>query len=560
MISPDQKLDDWPWGGPGRDLDELPALAHPWKRVVACLNVWNDLEELKRSLPLWIDHVDHIIALDGAYEGTATDLQSTDGTLAYLLNVEKADVQFAGGLTQPAKRSRFFDFGQPGDLFWIIDADEYVTGAECLRSTPYLDVGWVRYASPLYRRPQHQPRLFRWQPGLKYAGRHHWVHIGDQLAASHQQGGNGLIHRVVPLGFLNSRGALRPEPRKYQSEVRRIKQVKQEDTVGRVVEAHEPLRIFQMAAYDAGGVVSRLHSAINTTSPHESAMAVPPGHPFGYPKQHDIVAERMLCRDLAATADVIHTHVTYGWWENLKADGVRLDGKFNVMHHHGTELRKFHKDLYNQIDPERVKLRLVSNLELLQYGENLTYLPNPVPVGRYRALRARAEVPDMKDGFRVGHSPSKRELKGTTEFLNACERLTARGLKIVPVLIEGRSIRESLELKATCHAFFDSFWLGMQCSGLEAAAMGLPVIAGDPVCRREYWARGGVPYTYANDEGQLAASIVQLVQEPDFHEQEASRVSTYVGQVHDGASVVVLYLDLLDAAFHWREHLRLKAA
>ena len=130
MISPDQKLDDWPWGGPGRDLDELPTDAHPWRRVVACLNVWNDLEELKRTLPRWIDHVDAVIALDGAYEGTADSMQSTDGTLAYLLNVEKVEIEFAGGLTQPEKRSRFFALGQPGDLFWIIDADEYVTGAE----------------------------------------------------------------------------------------------------------------------------------------------------------------------------------------------------------------------------------------------------------------------------------------------------------------------------------------------------------------------------------------------------------------------------------------------
>jgi len=41
----------------------------------------------------------------------------------------------------------------------------------------------------------------------------------------------------------------------------------------RADQAHEPLRIFQAGPFDPGGVMSRLHTALNSTTPHESAMA-----------------------------------------------------------------------------------------------------------------------------------------------------------------------------------------------------------------------------------------------------------------------------------------------
>lgn len=554
MIDPAAKLDDWPWGGPGLDLNELPVTPHPWKRIVACLNVWNDVEELKQSLPRWIDHVDAVFAIDGEYGGSRRG--SDDGTLEYLRPIPKVEITRGSWATQPEKRGAYFAAGRPGDLLWIIDADEYVTNPACLRQTPYLDVGWVRCASPLYNRPQHQPRLFRWREGLKYAGRHHWVYAGERLIASHQEGGRGLIHRSVPLGFLNSRGAIRPEARALQSEVRRIKQVKEESGVGKQVEAHEPLRIFQSGPFDPGGVMSRLHTAINTTSPHESAMAPNGAHPFGYPQQYDLTANRLLCRDLAWTADIVHHHATYAAWDTLN---VPLNVKWNVIHHHGTELRKFHDELYNIIDPARAGLRLVSNLELLQYGEHLNYLPNPVAFARYAAIpRNRPKRPKR---FRVGHSPSKQEIKGTASFLAAVEKLRRQGIPIEPVVIHDKSIRECLEIKATCDLFFDSFWLGLQCSGLEAACMGMPVIAGDPDCKRGYekWL-GATPYTYANSQEELTAVLERFCNDRIYRENEAARVRSYVLEHHDGAAVVQKYLELLDTAFGWREHLRLKAA
>jgi hypothetical protein len=174
-------------------------------------------------------------------------------------------------------------------------------------------------------------------------------------------------------------------------------------------------------------------------------------------------------------------------------------------------------------------------------------------VAEYRRVRAGYQPGPT---FRVAHSPSKRHLKGTEAFLAACATLQARGLALEPVLIEGMRYTQSVALKATCDAVFDSFWLGIQCSGLEGAAMGLPVIAGDAFTAGRYREIvGHVPYTFADDEAGLTEALERLVVDADWRRAEADRVATYCETWHDEAAVALRYLDLLDLAFNWRQAL-----
>ena len=411
---------------------------------------------------------------------------------------------------------------EPGDLLVIIDADETIENAKAIRSTPILDVGWVRIESALYTKPYGQPRLVRWQPGLHYAGRHHWLYRDDDLLATHQYGGTGFEHRTVAVTITNHRGLGHSADRGQAKRSHMRVQVETERQTAdpsrcaaprtaksdALMRRRESLRIAILALRDDGVAPSRLHSAINRTTPHASLFWSAQAHPYGAEQQYQLPRDRRASQQAISAADVVHIHV------NIPEGVVLPAGKPVVLHHHGSPLRR-HPEPFAALAAKHSALVLVSNLQLLTHAPDATFLPNAMPVARYRRLRALHAAPH--ETFRVAHSPSRPAIKGTEAFLACCDRLRARGYPIEPVLIQDRPHRESLSIKATCDAAFDAFWLGMQCSGLEAAAMGLPVIAGDQSvadrCRERY---GHVPYTFADSEEELELALQRLMDDEVF--------------------------------------------
>ena len=568
----DEDAPDW-WALPDREL-RITRSAPAGRPVVACLSIWNDRAALELTWPTWAPYVDAVVVFDGPYRAVSATAGSTDGLTDWLAQQDGAppvSVHTEVWADQRAKRSQMLQAAVEahGDCYlFIVDADEFVANPTALRTLPDLDVGWVTVTNPtIYRRRYGQPRVIRAMPDLTYRGRHHWLYAGDRLLATHQYGGPGVLHRLTGVGLNNSRGLRRsPERKAAKQKSLAVQFVPEAEAVtsewgaasDRATGAREALHVMQVGAFDAGMVGYRLHTGINTATPHASVLATMHAtNPFQAPVQYDLAADLMMCQRLFDEADVVHCHLDYrmlGWLERL---GRVKDGKWVVIHHHGTMYRKKPGPAYcNSVDGSYAGLRLVSNLELLQYGDGLHWLPNPMPVAEYRRIRAGV-TPHGTGTFRVAHSPSKRELKGTEAFLAACNRLHARGVPVEPVLIERLSHAESLAVKATCDAAFDSFWLGMQCSGLESAAMGLPVIAGDFDQRAGYEAHGlAVPYTVANDEDALVEALERLAMDRAYREAEAARVAAHVTDWHDEARVALRYLDLLDRAFHWRERMR----
>lgn len=548
----------WPWSVlQGRELLVEPRPAGSWERVVVVLNVWNDRADLEVTMPQWLDHVDHVIAVDGAYLGVpVTTPQSTDGTLEFLRGFgDKVTIIEAPGFwpDQVVKRSQYFEHGRPGDVFIQLDADEILKGAETFRSLPDLDVGWFMYTSPLYTRAQAIPRVWRWVPGLHYHERHHWVYVTDgtsrRLVSTNQLGGAGFDHAMLPVRMENTRGIRRPATRQHARDIHRRHQYTLEMAVGADSPVRrEPLRIAQLSRIEPGNAVYRLHSAINTTTPHTSVMATADDGMFASPRQFDLKEEREIMRRALSEADVVHMHLDL---YNLDELGVRTNVPI-VLHHHGTVFRRASPGLRAQW-AARAAVQLVSNPELLQYGDGLLYLPNPVPVAAYRRMANAAQATRTDGVFRIAHSPTKPEIKGTEHLLAVVRRLQQRGLPVDVVLIHGVSHREALRLRATCDATFDSFWLGMQCSGLEGAAMGQMVLAGDEDVRQAFTAwYGECPYTYTPDAAALERAIERAVMDGDWHTTESERVGAFVEQHHDYAAVAARYLDILDHRLGWR--------
>jgi len=465
------------------------------------------------------------------------------------------------GLSQCEKRTRYFDAGIPGDLMFIIDADESVVNAERLRDLSWCDIGWVRVQSPLYTRSYGQPRIFRWRPGMAYKGRHHWIYEGDRFMSSHQYSGAGYANITAAITLNNQRRLGRNAERlqakathhraQYSAESVQIANPPFSTMSDQRAAGRESLQIAHIAYRDDGLAPSRLHTAINRTTPHSSVFFKRRPGPFQVPSQYLVKDNPLKMSSAMQSADIVHYHGAMSM-----ARGLSRRDAMVVFHQHGTLFRR-NAEQYMRSARLLKACVLLSNLELFTWtnGERAFFLPNAMPVARYRALSQQYDTGwDGSGPFRIAHSPSHPSRKGTKEFLEVCESLNKNGYFVQPVILNDLPHRDVLAQKATCHAAFDSFWLGIQCSGLEAASMALPVIAGDPIVSKRYLEYfHAVPYTYANDKEQLEDVIKRLVSDKEFYRSEASRVFTYTQQYHDEAAVALRYLDILDEVFSWRQ-------
>lgn len=318
------------------------------------------------------------------------------------------------------------------------------------------------------------------------------------------------------------------------------------------------LRVLQLTQYDPGSAAYRYHSAFNVAGGMRSAF-VRYGHSsqFSDLRQYDGSTRALEVKELFDAADVVHVHMTY---DTLDSGGTARwpdrQRQLLVRHYHGSDathqpgtLPRF---MENDVDREIGALQVGARLYHNRYSDAIHWLPIPVPVEDYAALRARHFVPiaDRKDQrFRLCHSPTHWRVKGTVALQSVVADLDAAGLPIELVMIQDMKHGDALVKKATCDATFDSFWLGIQGSGLEAAAMGQPVIAGDSLVVEDYRKIGlACPYTFAQDVEQLKVIIRRLVEDPLFVDSEAIRVGQYVRAFHDYSAVGHRYGRILRAA------------
>lgn len=323
------------------------------------------------------------------------------------------------------------------------------------------------------------------------------------------------------------------------------------------------LKIVQGTGYDPGNAAFRFHTAVNEHSPHCSAFVryvTRANNPFKCPTQYNATTDPSTARAIILDADVVHCHIDWILTVNVGL-GIRpRPGQIVVKHYHGTQFNGAKPVVAHQQVPMRnaeyddaVAAVLVgARLQVcaLRPGR-IQWLPITVPVDRYAAMVPTEEKPWPRRPFRIAHSPTKAAIKGTREFCSVIKRLQAKGLAIEAVMIERKTHADALKLKATADACFDSFALGIQGSGLEAAAMGQPVIAGDSDVAALYRQElGAVPYTYAPTWQQLEAAIERLATDQVYYEAERARVMRYVREVHDYPAVAARYSRLLAEARH----------
>lgn len=319
-------------------------------------------------------------------------------------------------------------------------------------------------------------------------------------------------------------------------------------------EAIRSIRSMQFTIYDPGNAAYRYHSAANSAPGGVSAFTrYEHSSPYCDLRQYDGKSSEGLVAEMMQSADVVHVHMEYKVLDEGARRWPDRSRQLLVRHYHGSDAVNLPpKFIENQIDNDLGAVQLGARLYHNRYSEHMQWLPIPVPVLDYQELRRRFFVPieaRPKKRFRLCHSPTHWRLKGTVALECAVQDLDAEGVPVDLVMIKDMKHGDALAVKASCDATFDSFWLGMQGSGLEAAAMGQPVMAGDPLVVEDY-AKIGLecPYTFTKGSEELKAMIRRMVYEPELVASEGARVAKYTAEYHDYPVVGARYWQIMQSA------------
>lgn len=182
-------------------------------KLVVGINVFNEAIHIMKAIESVVNIADEVRVYDGVYKDYPHDKPySTDGTIEIVKelskkhsNIKLVEVKEAWE-SQIVKRNAMFDELEEGDYFLKLDGDEYIANPEEIRKHLDCDVGWVWTFSNIYPSPYMTARIFKYQSGMHYAGRHHWLYNGNNVFITSDQRMNlRFKHKDTPIRLFNFR-------------------------------------------------------------------------------------------------------------------------------------------------------------------------------------------------------------------------------------------------------------------------------------------------------------------------------------------------------------------
>lgn len=209
---------------------------------------------------------------------------------------------------------------------------------------------------------------------------------------------------------------------------------------------------------------------------------------------------------------------------------LKARGKKIVSMYYGSDLRLRG---YDPVVRASSDLNLTIEYDHLRMDPTLEFVFLPLDVTRFEVTDpARSDGP-----VRIGHSPTRRELKGTAHVLRAVEAVGRRH-PVELVLIEGMSHDRALEAKSSCQIFVDQVGntggTGYGVSSVESLAMGIPTITDFAPDLEEFLLDH--PFILSTPE-TLEERIESLVVDPDLRERKGEEARNWVIQYHDADRV-----------------------
>lgn len=204
---------------------------------------------------------------------------------------------------------------------------------------------------------------------------------------------------------------------------------------------------------------------------------------------------------------------------------LKARGKKIVTMYYGSDLRLrgIMPDVENVSD-----IDLTIEYDHLKLYPKLKFVFLPIDVTRF----PRIDPGEREGPVRIGHSPTRRELKGTTSVIRAVEEVSKHH-DVELVLIENLPYKQAIQLKATCQVFIDQVGstggTGYGVSSVESMTMGIPTISDLAPDLAEFLPDH--PFILATPE-TLAKRMVPLVEDPNMRKLKGEEGRRWVEKNH----------------------------
>ncbi len=288
------------------------------------------------------------------------------------------------------------------------------------------------------------------------------------------------------------------------------------------------MRILMIAVNDPAGTAIRFSRALNEHAGIPCRLiTLESRYNHGWEKDlhaPDLDADGLdELAGLLRESDVFHFHMTadetLALGPFLPAD--HLTGKAIVHHHHGhpdfrgNPLK--YQEKYKKLGRRNL---LVSTPDLLRKLPGAAWQPNLVPVFAPEYSPGERDEAYWSGPLRLTHSPTRKDLKNTDEFVGLVERLNAAGRPVSLDMIDDAPHADCLRRKKTAHACFDHMQGYYGMSSLEALSLGLATVAGiDDWCAGHIHDFAGpeeLPWLVARNSAELARVLGRLADDPDL--------------------------------------------
>jgi glycosyltransferase involved in cell wall biosynthesis len=286
------------------------------------------------------------------------------------------------------------------------------------------------------------------------------------------------------------------------------------------------MKIVMITTNDPASAASNLRRAVESTTEHTCRLVTTElRYNFMFEKDLHLpwLGDCSEIEQVLAEADIFHFHMIAD--ENLRLGpflpGDFLQGRKVVHHHHGEPAFRADPRRFAERELALGRRAIVSTPDLAALYPEAEWIPNPVPL-HDPDYRPRGEYNHRYEIF-VGHSPTRKDLKNTTEFREVFGRLARRRPRLRGRVIENTPHRECLRLKKGCDIFFDHMQGYFGVSSLEALSQGVPTIAGLDSWNleriRAFAGRDEIPWVLARDSAELERRIEDLADDLALREE-----------------------------------------